>query len=1036
MTDKKMEDPAIDFSALAGKIKSWFATKPAGMPGGKHTSSTASDNADNPKLDPKSSNEDKDSIALDFKQIASTWKKHARWLIPLFCIILAMSLSIYLRTMPLRMPIAESWSENNAYNFYRNQLQSQVQQQYPNLPEANQNALVAKQWGEFFQNNKALIDNQIQQLAQNYRNFFRDDNGTTYLLGIDPYYYYRQTEYVLTYGFPGTEIRDGKYWDTYRLAPLGREAEPNFHSWFGAQLHRFIKLFWDIPLMLSFFLVGTIFSALTVIPAFFIGRRISGNNVGAFFTATLIAVSSFFVARTTGESSDTDVYAVFFPVFITWMFLEMYTSNDNQRKLFWMGLAGFSTGVFAYAWTGWWYIATFIVAAMIAHLLALLFTHRKQITSMIKSNTFHEPLRMLGMYVISAAVFISLFTSVRQFVRVILGPFQFLQLKAVGVANYWPNIRTTVAELNVPSFSNVIQQFDGRMYFALALLGIVFVLLKKNEQGKRDITIPFFLALWFAASAFATTKGVRFILQLTPVFAISLGACLGIAWHYASQWLSRELRLPKVMTQVVLFFLLGLILIQPLQSGYGQAYNSIPSMNDAWFNALLKLKHETAKDSIITSWWDFGHWFKAVANRPVTFDGGTQTWWGAYWVGKSLLTSNEKSAIGIIHLLNCGQNNAFKELDKILQDPAREIDLLNEIILVDRKEAVKVLNQEGLNVEQIASVLRYTHCENPPMGYFITSEDMVGKAGVWGHFGSWNFWKGVGYQKVRKMERKEGLAYLQKTFRSSEEDAERMYQEIQTTPADRWIAPWPGYLSGRESCAAAGSILRCSASFQGQRATILIDLEQGTASFENSPGAVPNSLVYPTKDDVVVREQEGQKVGFSAVVIPNGDSFNVMLTDPSQAGSMFTRLFFLEGHGTKCFKKFDDSKEFASGRIITWEVDYNCKQQNKVYFLPEPQVHAAHILISTQQRSEAEALQLLESIRSNITAANFAAYAQSYSEDPGSRQQGGDLGWFKKGIMVPEFEETAFSLPAGEISKPVKTQFGYHLILVLEKKET
>ena len=83
---------------------------------------------------------------------------------------------------------------------------------------------------------------------------------------------------------------------------------------------------------------------------------------------------------------------------------------------------------------------------------------------------------------------------------------------------------------------------------------------------------------------------------------------------------------------------------------------------------------------------------------------------------------------------------------------------------------------------------------------------------------------------------------------------------------------------------------------------------------------------------------------------------------------------------------------------------------------------ASHILVPTKAEADR--------IRAEITPQNFAQLAKEDSTDTGSAQQGGSLGTIQKGQLVPEFEKVAFSLKDGEISQPVKTQFGWHIIMV------
>ena len=253
------EDIAIDFSNIKKTVKGWFTREE------KKQSSPA------PEHHPAKEEEE---ISVEVTKITHWTAKHARWIIPLLLILIALSVSIYLRTMPLHMPIADQWAEETVYNYHRNQIGNRINQQYPNLPPQNREALLESELQKFQEENKEQIKKDIKDVSEEYRNQYRDDQGTLYLLGIDPYHYYRLTRNVLTYGHQGTTIRDGKIIDEFVLAPNGLEATKEFHSYFGAFLHRFLNWFGDFPLMFTFFLVGTIFSALSVIPAFFIGKII------------------------------------------------------------------------------------------------------------------------------------------------------------------------------------------------------------------------------------------------------------------------------------------------------------------------------------------------------------------------------------------------------------------------------------------------------------------------------------------------------------------------------------------------------------------------------------------------------------------------------------------------------------------------------------------------------------------------------------------------------------------------------------------
>lgn len=111
------------------------------------------------------------------------------------------------------------------------------------------------------------------------------------------------------------------------------------------------------------------------------------------------------------------------------------------------------------------------------------------------------------------------------------------------------------------------------------------------------------------------------------------------------------------------------------------------------------------------------------------------------------------------------------------------------------------------------------------------------------------------------------------------------------------------------------------------------------------------------------------------------------------------------------------------------EKEFNPIQEK--WLAENSEVRARHILVKADRQDEkavAKAKEKIEALKLRVAQEDFSAVAKAESEDEGSKGNGGDLGFFKRGQMVPEFETVAFSLKLGEVSEPVQTQYGFHII--------
>jgi hypothetical protein len=464
---------------------------------------------------------------------------------------------------------------------------------------------------------------------------------------------------------------------------------------------------------------------------------------------------------------------------------------------------------------------------------------------------------------------------------------------------------------------------------------------------------------WLLATFFASTQGVRFVLLGVPAFAVGFGIAVGWTFIALSEAIIALWTRPFIIKGVVGALLLFLVFnpvaaYDPIERAYAVGRQQAPGLNDAWWNTMTVLREQTPPDTIVTSWWDFGHWFRNIGNRSVTFDGGSQNPEPGHWVGKTLLTNDEDQALGILRMLNCGQNTAFdiayKTLDVV---PAKR--LIDELTLLDRDAAQERLAKTTLSAADQALVLENTHC-TPQHQVFITSGDMIGKAGVWGHFGSWSFERSMAYLYATQYSQSEAIAKIEAMGLSTLE-ATSLYSEAKALPnaqtANTWISGWPNYITQNwVGCTAQNATVRCSAQVGYQQSAdgvIAIDSVSFRASnpadtamtlgVYNNGGRIGELVTRPTKIVFLARgatklatyapKQENVPAGLvvpSVLIRETGTvaepRYDVLFGDPQQVDSLFTQLYFLDGATTPHFTKKATNIEIGGGVITLWDVEF------------------------------------------------------------------------------------------------------------------
>jgi len=626
--------------------------------------------------------------------------------LPILYISIAIILAVTIRLHYATIPLMDDWAELSAIATFKPKIIEDVNTQFPYYSEEQKDKLIEEELKKTLKEYKNLIDKKSESL----RDSFRDPDGHTYLYGIDPYKYYKNAK--------DKNLKD-------------------FLSFFSYYLNKFVSIFnKDATIMQTSFYISIIFVSLTIIPIYFITRRIV-NDLGGLIAAILFAIHPEFLKFSLAGIADTNTLNIFLIMMISWLFIELfYIHSLRYRILTTIGMILLIL-IFSFTWRGY-YIVLGLITVYLAVFLGL-YLFNKIFRNL---NITH---RVIYIILIIILLFIVSFFG-----------FDFgMQLMPEKVQNYmgfssqdsiWPDSYSNITELKDVPFSDMIFRLGGRIFFTVLLFSTIFIFWEiiKSEQIPKAELFTLISSMIFLI---ASLKAIRIFPFSVPFLCILFGFGVMLFFDYFTKFLNLiDLKDTKSKAFVIIIIIASILLLisLPFWKNYNKVRLIKPRMDDSLYNSGIIIKNNSNENASIFCWWDKGHFFYAISDRDV-FQKASPQMPRVYWMAKTLMTSDENQSIGIIRMLACnGEKKSFALINK-KYNVSETINIMEMIIVMNKTEANSFLEEKKLNKK----ILRFTHCE-PSETFIVVTDDMFTRFHTIQNYAYWDFEKDSDKQKTYK----------------------------------------------------------------------------------------------------------------------------------------------------------------------------------------------------------------------------------------------------------------------------------------------
>ncbi|PIZ84033.1 MAG: hypothetical protein COX96_05930, partial [Candidatus Omnitrophica bacterium CG_4_10_14_0_2_um_filter_44_9] len=644
------------------------------------------------------------------------------------------------------------------------------------------------------------------------------------------------------------------------------------------------------------------------------------GDLGAFFSSIAVNLSPFLMTRSVGEWFDTDIYNVLFPLLAFGALLYCFQKRGLIAQAVAACLSGLFLSFYAYTWKGWWFVFDIMIVAS----LFFIFNQRIVLKEEGKDpSTIREYFITFSLFFVFTTFFVILFNGFGVWKDILLEPLRLSKVLKI-TPSAWPNVYLTVAELGSIAPFQVAQSLGGYFVFFGSMIGLLYIFLA--EHGLRNDRYGFgllCLVLWIVSTFYVSVEALRFVLLLVVPIGLAFGIAVSKVYEVIDKATRKYLAKGYGFTvRVFTVCVFSSYLVCNTVELHSRLLATTPQMNKTWHSALARINKETPKDAIVDSWWDFGHWFKAIAQRRVLFDGMTQNTPYAYWMASVLLADDEEEAVGILRMINSSGNKAADALQ--LQDgfeASRAVELVKKALSKNKAQASAYL-KENLSAKRVEELLAYLFPDKLPSVYFIVSSDMLVKINTISYIGGWDFKNVDMWFKKKVLTKQEFLKYAMTKYAFTKDRAENKYLEIiflDDKEAKKWFSRPVGYFSGLTDAKQDNKLLF----FDNGLVVNLDDRHAYVLSPSLERRGVPKSLIYLEGGQLKEATQKDPDLNYSALLIEKDKKYQSVLLDTALAKSLLARMYYFGGEGLKHFKLFDKTKDKSGGYLYVFEVKWN-----------------------------------------------------------------------------------------------------------------